>query len=418
MSWRRWDDANVIPGLNLTDVQYKCVVKAGIDSLLTPTRSSWLEQLFVQKCRAVYPELIDHPSSSLDPLAPTMFGVVGDEALCRYQMAEYLRTFRAYTGNACLWEYQWDRDLSCRPNGQLITWSVRNGRASGQATTVTYPSDTAHNLRTWRAYFVRNRIWGDGALHERFNLYWRNILVPAHEIIHLFATHGAKFAYDRATRTCERTMTHDDVRRRSQTVYPVPHTHPSTDVVYDPPSDRADAYHDEWTASVANANVFILHMRHYYQHASNPRHRAIYQLHVVQGLLYIVTLIHRIRQSVQAIEDVDARSDAQRILRLGEQWTLLSIARADDVAKVVHIVTNGGWPNTYLKHVSALMYAIAFFAEDDSSDFIQSLLTADIWRAEVHHAYRRKTMPVQAWMHRQSRRAVAPWIVERPDGLD
>ena len=53
MSWRRWDDANVIPGLNLTDVQYKCVVKAGIDSLLTPTRSSWLEQLFVQKCRAV-----------------------------------------------------------------------------------------------------------------------------------------------------------------------------------------------------------------------------------------------------------------------------------------------------------------------------------------------------------------------------
>ena len=200
-------------------------------------------------------------------------------------------------------------------------------------------------------------------------------------------------------------MTPTDRMRRFQATFP---ERPTTEVVM----DREDAYHDEWTASVANANVFILHMRHYYRQSKSPRNRAIYQLHVVQGLLYIVQLVQRIRQAVLEMR-VAEQSDAQRILALGERWTLLSISNAADIAQVISIVTTGGWPNTYLKHVSALMYAINFFDIDDSSDFLQLILTADVLHPEVIGTYHRKTIPHRMWMSPQSPRPIAAWISER-----
>lgn len=412
---QRWDHADRIPGINLTDDQYKVVVKTGLTSLLAgPSSPSWLEQLFLQKCHAVYPDLVNARSERTfvrndDELTSTITGVVGDEGLCRYHMGEYLSTLSKYTGNACLWEYEWDTDVSCQPNDQLNTWSVWNRRAQDRRTDVTYPSDTEHNLRIWRNYFVQNRIWGDGRLHEHYNLYWRNTLIPAHELMHLFATNQHKFALNRHTGACERDMTDDEIERRLRLTRP--HRRTRVGGV-----DRSDAYHDEWTASVANANVFLMHIRHHYRNSRHPRHRRIYQLHAVQGLLYLVTLVVRMQRSVRAIANADEKARGERVLELGELWTRLSVSTPADMTDVIGMVTSGGWPNTYLKHVSALMYAIAFFQQDDSPRFIQSILTADIWRTDVYHAFRRKSVAPCMWISSTSPRPVAHWISERPRG--
>ena len=415
---QRWDDhADRIPGINLTDDQYKVVVKTGLTSLLagqsSPSSPSWLEQLFLQKCHAVYPDLVNARSERTfvrndDELTSTIAGVVGDEGLCRYHMGEYLTTLSEYTGNACLWEYAWDRDVSCQPNDQLNTWSVWNRRAQDRRSDVTYPSDTEHNLRTWRDYFVQNRIWGDGRLHEHYNLYWRNTLIPAHELMHLFATNQHKFALNRHTGACERDMTDDEIERRLRLTRP----HRRTRVGI----DRSDAYHDEWTASVANANIFLMHIRHHYRNSRNPRHRRIYQLHAAQGLLYLVTLVVRMQRSVRAIANADEKARGERVLELGELWTRLSVSTPEDISDVIGMVTSGGWPNTYLKHVSALMYAITFFQQDDSPRFIQSILTAEIWRTDVYHAFRGKSVAPCMWISATRPRPVAHWISERPRG--
>ena len=427
-------ERDVVPALGLTDAEYKFVVKAGLTSLLT-RQSSWLERLFLQKCHEVYPDLVDAQHGLTfrrddAELTTDTFGVVGNVRLCTHRMSDYLRTLLAYTGNACLWEYTWGEDAHCTADHSINTWSVRNQRAAGRGSSVSFPGDTAHNLRAWRAYFRGNRVWDDGGLHELLNLYWRNTLIPAHEVVHLFATQQHKFAQSVETRACERDMSDDDLLRRRRVFDPAfrrgrtrapPRS--TRDPPRDPPRDPlrdshlGDAYHDEWTASVANANIFILHMRQHYRESDQPRHRAIYQLHVVHGMLYIVALLRRIRRAVGALPNADERASAGHMLELGVRWTLLSIDDAEGRSSVVRCVTTCGWTNTYLKHISALMYAINFFQADDSAEFVNSILTADIWYSDVYDAYKRRTIRLCLWEGACAPRPVAGWILERPGAL-
>jgi hypothetical protein len=285
-----------------------------------------------------------------------------------------------------------------------------NRRAVGEKSNVTFPSDTANNIRTWERYFARNRVWMNDKWHALYNLYWRNTLIPAHELVHLFASNQNKFVKNAETQACDRTMTADDIRRRYQTIKPSQrHASPLVDVFT---TGRGPAYHDEWTASVANANIFILHMRQHYLQSKNPRHRSLCQLHVVQGMLYIVALLSRMRESAQALTNAAEKASAIEMLELGERWTLLSIDDNVRIEKVIESVTTGGWSNTYLKHISALMYAVNFFQEDDSCDFIQSILTADVWKIEVREYYKRKIIRHCQWEAANRPRPIAWWILE------
>ena len=404
---------NVIPALGITDAKYKVVIKAGLTSLLT-SKSSWLERLFLQKCHEVYPDLVDKKydltfTRDDSELNTDLFGVVGSERLCTQRMSDYVRTLRAYTGNACLWDYKWGDDAHCKPDDTMNTWSVLNRRASGKSSQVTFPCDTEHNMSTWRTYFTGNRIWDDGILHELFNLYWRNTLIPAHEVVHLFATNQQKFAQIAETQACERNMSKDDLLRRRLIV----NRASRIDNVQQPPHVLGNAYHDEWTASVANANIFILHMRQHYLQSNNPRHRSIHQLHVVHGMLYIVALLRRMRNSVDALTSATEKASAVHILNLGVRWTLLSIEDKESIASVIRSVTTCGWPNTYLKHISALMYALNFFQEDDSSDFVNSILTAEIWQGGVYQKYKSRIIRQHMWEVSNIPRPIAGWILER-----
>jgi hypothetical protein len=374
-----------------------------------------LERLFLQKCHDAYPDLVDAEYDLKfnrydDELTSETFGVVGNDGLCNQRMEDYIRTLRAYTGNSCLWEYKWGGDISCHSDRSRNTWSVENQRAVGKKSKVTFPSDTNKNMRTWERYFVGNRVWMNDKLHVLYNLYWRNMLIPAHELVHLYASNQNKFVKNVETQACDRYMTEDDIRRRYRTIRPSRrHASPLADVFI---TDRGGAYYEEWTASVANANIFILHMRQHYLQSNNQRHRSLYQLHVVQGMLYIVALISRMHESVQALRNAAEKASAIATLELGERWTLLSIDDDGSIKKVIESVTTGGWPNTYLKHISALMYAVNFFQEDDSCDFIQSILTADVWKSEVYENYKRKIIPHCQWKDTNDPRPIASWILE------
>jgi hypothetical protein len=105
------------------------------------------------------------------------------------------------------------------------------------------------------------------------------------------------------------------------------------------------------------------------------------------------------------------------MLELGVRWTLLSIDDAEGRSSVVRCVTTCGWTNTYLKHISALMYALNFFQADDSAEFVNSILTADIWHSDVYDAYKRRTIRLRLWEGACAPRPVAGWILERPGAL-
>jgi len=411
-----------IPGINLKKAEYKEITKAGIMNLVfdkprNTKNTSWLQKLFLQKCKEVFPNLLDsdlQPTFKLEEvnLGENVYGVIADDKVCKTIMTDYKDTLIHYTGNKCLFD-----DIPiCKADRDSITWGVQNQRRLpaewGISSTTSYPANTELNKKRWRDYTDTPK-WLDkfgSDINMNHNLYWRNILVPAHEITHSYAISNYKFKMAHDGRCIDAG---EDVQGS-----PIDHIMSTEDVEKRNGffKTEEESVIDEWTASVCNANVFILNMKTYFDYA-DKNNKSIYQLHTIHGVLYIVRMLYTLTYAIDKLTDEMKSISGLALMEKAKRWTKMELTQEeltkDNVADLVKIL--GGhyetkWANTYFKHISALMFAINFFT--DSPDFINDIYSADIWYGTKLNDYKKQVIEENEWSALQAPREVSRWIIE------
>ena len=327
--------------MNLSKSTYLNIAKTGLYYLVSNTgKLSWLQLLFLKKCRQIYPDIVGEMAFK-DPSLHTI-----NKHYCNTIINDYVTVLRQYTGNTIF-----INNTTCNTSNNTNTWSFTPYNRN-----IHYPADYNNNKTIWQNYFDAP-IWKNRDNIE-YIYYWRNILIPAHEIVHAY---------------CRNTAT---------------------------------PYYDEWIASIGNLNVFVAHYNHLHSITTDNTLKNIYSLHVIHGVLYVVYLINILRQTVYTINN----QDDIKFLDLCDKWTRLQLNNTPDKQIIIHAITNTGWRNTYAKHIAALMYCFAIFNDIDTTAFINDIYSDKVWSEATYLKYKSLIINYDEWISVKPCKTVASWI--------
>ena len=230
---------------------------------------------------------------------------------------------------------------------------------------INYPS--ANNLENnkikWSKYFSEGNNSAWNKINPVYHFFWRNKLIPAHEIYHAL---GAT---------------------------PAP-----------------DIYKEEWQASAVNLLIFIEYYRDKFEHTSNYSKREEYQLAVIHGILYIFILLKTMRKRASSL-------GKQNQLSIINKWPKLKHDKSSaDEEFIIDAVTGDGeaWVNTYSKHLVALYYALNFFEGKSGKKLLKHIMNNTIWKKEVRNIYIKAARNFNIWKAQKRPSNLAKWITNSP----
>lgn len=243
-----------------------------------------------------------------------------------------------------------------------ITWS-----SIPRTYRIGYPSanNFNNNRIKWSRYFSEGNNSAWNKIKPVYHFFWRNKLIPAHEIYHAL---GA--------------------------------------------GKMLDIYREEWQSSAVNLLIFIEYYKDKFKRASNSRKKGEYQLDVIHGVLYIFILLKTIRKIASSL-------GKKKYLAIINKWPKLKHGKSlSDVKFMTDVVSlsNSGdaWANTYSKHLVALYYALNFFEGDDGAILLKHLMNNTIWSKGIANTYTKASRNFNIWKAHKRPSNIAKWITTNP----
>ena len=186
-----------------------------------------------------------------------------------------------------------------------------------------------------------------------YHHYWRNKLIPAHEIMHRTKV----------------VMTDDAEKQKLRTgaisgilsmykLSGVKSIFSTTERTFANVGTLSNEFFEEWTSSAANLNIFITDLRLKFDDTSDN----IYKLEAIAGALYVATLLNNIKIANSGVKSVNETYD------LLDEWSssvltvnpLTPAALKGKFKQIDAICGSSTWNNTYAKHLLALEHCHAF----------------------------------------------------------
>ena len=271
---------------------------------------------------------------------------------CLKTMKEYAKVTNKITGK----KYK-NKDFICSASDD-ITWS-----SVSRTYRIGYPSadNFINNKIKWARYFSEGNNSAWNKIKPIYHFFWRNKLIPAHEIYHAL---GA--------------------------------------------GTTLDIYREEWQASAVNLLIFIEYYKYKFKHTSNYKKKGEYQLDVIHGVLYIFILLKTIRKIASSL-------GKKKHLAIINKWPRLKHGKSStDVKFITDAVTlnkiGGAWANTYSKHLVALYYALSFFEGDDGVILLKHLMNNTIWDKGIANTYAKASINFHIWKSHKRPSNLAKWI--------
>ena len=186
-----------------------------------------------------------------------------------------------------------------------------------------------------------------------YHHYWRNKLIPSHEIMHRTKV----------------VMTDDAEKQKLRTgaisgilsmykLSGVKSIFSTTERTFANVGTLSNEFFEEWTSSAANLNIFITDLRLKFDDTSDN----IYKLEAIAGALYVATLLNNIKIANSGVKSVNETYD------LLDEWSssvltvnpLTPAALKGKFKQIDAICGSSTWKNTYAKHLLALEHCHAF----------------------------------------------------------
>ena len=334
---------------------------------------SWIQKLYLEKALDLYKNKIPiirkngvmywgskFTKKKFLKRLPKLGDLTLNKDSCNYYMSEYSKVILKLTGNKKLKKQIDALHFGCRAHDS-ITWGV-----SVIDEPVTFYPQSNINLvkknidQRWHNYFV-------GAeestqflkIDPKYHFSWRNKLIPAHEVIH-------------------------NVNKISDI-------------------DAHAISRSEWVASAANLNIYLGYLETKYHKIKKSKLKNSIQLEAIASVLYVVELINNINHiaSTRYVRDMAAIRDWVNTGTSGNGEYITDILRAEQPL----------WRNTYSKHLAAIVYAFAFFENNNGDAFTKACITDSIWNQFDELASNK--LHIDFWNKPDVNLNVSKWITEK-----
>jgi len=334
---------------------------------------SWIQKLYLEKALHLYKKRIPivHKKGFIYwetkftkkiffKIMPSLEELTLTKNDCNYYMKEYSKVIFKLTNNKKLKKQIDFNDFGCQSHDS-ITWGVS---ISDKPLTFYPQSDVGlvkKNIKKrWNSYFVNTKERREFLkIDPKFHFFWRNKLIPAHEVIH----NVNKL----------KTLDNDAICR------------------------------SEWVASAANLNIYLAYLEAKYNKIKKQKIKKTLQLEAVAAVLYVVELINNININASA-------KKYKRDIKAINEWVNKGIST--DKEYITDIVRAGKplWRNTYSKHLTALVYAFKFFDNNSADIFTKACIDDSIWSS--FDALTKNKFPIDFWNKNTNNMIVSKWITE------
>ena len=334
---------------------------------------SWIQKLYLDKALHLYKKKIPitrkggyiswkpkFTKKKFFKLLPKYNDLTLAKSDCNYYMKEYSKVIFKLTGNKKIKKQIDTSHFGCQSHDS-ITWAVS---ILDEPLTL-YPQANINmvkkNIKTrWGQYFSNPNERGEFLkIDPKYHFFWRNKLIPAHEVIH-------------------------NVNKIKSL-------------------DNLSICRSEWVASAANLNIYLGYLEEKYHKIKKLKLKQKIQLEAISGVLYVVELINNIYSVAYGTEYQRDINSINKWVNTGEsnnKQYITDILRAEQPL----------WRNTYAKHLAALVYAFKFFDNTAGDIFTKACIDDSIW--ESFNTLTGEKFPIDFWNKNDTDMVVSNWIIE------